>query len=598
MQLAANRVSLGLLSRSARKPAVRPRTGNSSNLESMGRSLPPLEYKKEGLDLSSTYQRIHVPASDVGDSPSLMYSVSSLIFDLDADIDFEVEPRLVDAIASELPDLFYTKCKQCCQICDFTAENQADNISKKTQILNDILNVVMDQDKVALLRQEDYLILFKCFRYNVIRTTPPPLKIWFTPAVMDFELDRIEEVGWLHLELFYNILFTFINNRKFNPNLCEDQPIKLITGILLMFQSPDNREREKVMKTFHALYKTFSNIRSTARVLVAKIFEVLIFSPDARLGAQELLTVLNPIIAGFHTPLSESNTQFFIDILLPLHRCSYFHLFHNALVNAIVTYINKDSRLVICVIKTIQKYWPHTAPTKQLIFLNELDSMMQFLSIEQFYVVHKEISRIINQCMETQNFAIIEQTLMLWQNPHFIKLIRHYSTLMYPKIISSIYKTAMDNWSSEVRNLGLLTMRSLKDISPEAFQRASMSFKQHESAKVFDQIQIGSIWHQLMSSAEMDQNEREKLQERIRINFIGFGVTTDYLESQRLSTHSPDPTLIVNNIGINTSPKIRERKQGNNTPEVVHVKPIHVKQRCESYRSPIANAIVNRKKLP
>lgn len=469
-----------------------------------------------------THHPIQTPRSELNENRPLLHSVSSMIFDFDDLLIFDPEPKIMETQLEEVNSIFSSKCKQCQKVCDFTdPEIQIEEKKAKEEVLNDILNAVSDQRIVGVLTQDEYFDLYLAFRRNVIRTTPPPPEVWFAPVSIDFNLDRVEEVGWSHLSLFYDILIAFLSNRKFNTTFCPEETKKLLKGVISMFQSPDNREREKLMKLFHGIYKNMKKLRPFSRKCIVQFLSAVSNSPYPRLGVSEILNAIVPIIAGFKMPLHPENIDLFDKVILPLHSCSYVHFFHLALITSLSQFLQKDRHLVSRIFEMILDHWPVTNPTKQILFLNEIEFFSEILPESSVNII-KKLCKIIAGCITGHNFTVAERALMLWESDSFMNLVKRLSKITFPLLIPEIYKTATTHWCPDVRNLALTSMRILKGCDVETFDTIGNNFKRVESEKIMSEVQRGQFWHTLIDkNPDIEEDTKSNKRTALSKLFIG-----------------------------------------------------------------------------
>ncbi|OHT06106.1 phosphoprotein phosphatase [Tritrichomonas foetus] len=496
-------------------------------------------------EIIKTHHPILTPASELSENRPLLHSVSSMIFDLNDLLNFKVEPRLVDASKEDICELFNDKCKQCLQVCDFNDDDQQKEKQSKQEILEDILAVISNPNVVELFSEKEYLALFQMFTRNVIRTTPPPPDIWFAPVSIDFTLDRIEERGWSHLSLFYDILIAFFANSNYKPDFCLQECHKLLNHVISMFISPDNREREKIMKLFHGIYRTMKKLRNSSRKQISKFLRTSIHSPHPRLGISEILNAFVPIIAGFKIPVHKENVYFFEEVLLPLHTSPHLHMFHTALVNTVTTYLSKDEKSVNKVYNMIIDHWPVTAPTKQILLLNEMELLFSLIKNHADLQSIKKICKVIASCSSSQNFTVAERSLMLWESDSFMSLVTSSSKYIFPILIPDIYKTATSHWCFDVRTLALNAMRVLKGCDMQSFERYGVSFKKSESEKIMMEISKGKFWNSLIDHFVIEP-EQESKRNILRTIYIGCEALNKSIEPTIISPTSekkPKPSM-------------------------------------------------------
>lgn len=96
-------------------------------------------------------------------------------------------------------------------------------------------------------------------------------------------------------------------------------------------------------------------------------------------------TVLSgSIINGFATPLKEEHQKFLRNVLIPLHKVKTLTQFHAQLAYCVVQFIEKDPNLASVIIGGLLKFWPVKSCSKELLFLSELEEVLEMTDQPQF----------------------------------------------------------------------------------------------------------------------------------------------------------------------------------------------------------------------
>ena len=99
----------------------------------------------------------------------------------------------------------------------------------------------------------------------------------------------------------------------------------------------------------------------------------------------ELLEILGSIINGFALPLKEEHKQFLLRVLLPLHKAKSLSVYHPQLAYCVVQFLEKDSSLTRDVLKDLLKYWPRIHSPKEVMFLNELEEILDVMEPGKYF---------------------------------------------------------------------------------------------------------------------------------------------------------------------------------------------------------------------
>ena len=471
--------------------------------------------------LIKSHQLIQTPQSDTGMQLSLTHSISSQIFVLNDDLSFTTKPLLMEAPAKDLPELFVSKCRQCCQICDFTSsERQVTQKADKSLILTDIREAIAKTTVVEKFTEKEYAAVYDMFKANVVRTTPNPPDIWFSPCCIDFQLDKVEEMGWCHMSIVYDIVIQLISSKKFNTKLCERRTRQLMKNIIHLFRSPDNREREKLVKLLYVFYSAFRNDRKTIRTLIGEYIEVFLTTQEPQLGISEILSAMLPIIKGFTVPLAEEHIVFFKQCLLPLHYSPHLHFYFAQLTQAVCAVLDKNPNLVPNAFNAIFDHWPLTAPTKQILLLQELEVLVNWVLPCHEEVIMRRFGSLLKWGVCDEHFAVAERSLMIWESDTFMRLLVSNAKMLFPMIIPELFKTTRNHWCEDVRALALNALRVFKGACPDVFDSVGKEFTKTESEKALQEMWTGANWIRLVGEY-CEPDKTDALKKHVASIYIG-----------------------------------------------------------------------------
>lgn len=82
----------------------------------------------------------------------------------------------------------------------------------------------------------------------------------------------------------------------------------------------------------------------------------------------------------------------------------------------VTQFVEKDSRLAEEVIGGLLKYWPVTNCQKIVLFLGELEELLELTQQPEFANLIPSLFYRISQCLMSQHFQVAERALFLWNN--------------------------------------------------------------------------------------------------------------------------------------------------------------------------------------
>merc|ERR1712194_973687 len=115
-------------------------------------------------------------------------------------------------------------------------------------------------------------------------------------------------------------------------------------------------------------------------------------------GVGELLEILGSIINGFALPLKDDHKEFLLKALIPLHKVKSLASFNQQLSYCMSQYVEKDPRLAHDIITAMLRFWPVSITAKQVLFLNELEEMLELTQPSEFHRMQNVLFRRLALC--------------------------------------------------------------------------------------------------------------------------------------------------------------------------------------------------------
>ncbi|CAB1330596.1 unnamed protein product [Coregonus sp. 'balchen'] len=216
--------------------------------------------------------------------------------------------------------------------------------------------------------------------------------------------------------------------------------------LLDLFDSEDPRERDFLKTTLHRIYGKFLGLRAYIRKHINNIFYRFIYETEHHNGIAELLEILGSIINGFALPLKEEHKIFLLKVLLPLHKVKSLSVYHPQLAYCVVQFLEKDSTLTEPVVMALLKYWPKTHSPKEVMFLNELEEILDVIEPSEFVKVMEPLFRQLAKCVSSPHFQVAERALYYWNNEYIMSLISDNAAKILPIIEKAKSKDREEAW--------------------------------------------------------------------------------------------------------------------------------------------------------
>lgn len=320
---------------------------------------------------------------------------------------YDALPGFKDVPSSEKQSLFIRKLNLCCVVFDFSDSSKHVNekeIKRKMLVeLVDYVASVNGKFSETVIQEVVKMVSLNLFRK--LNTAPREGKISLT-----FDLEEEEpsmDPAWPHLHVVYELLLKFVASSETDAKLAKKFiDHSFVLKLLDLFDSEDPREREYLKTVLHRIYGKFMVHRPFIRKAINNIFYQFIFETEKHNGIGELLEILGSIINGFALPLKEEHKLFLIRSLIPLHKPKCIVMYHQQLSYCITQFVEKDSKLADTVIKGLLKYWPVTNSSKEVMFLSELEEVLEATQIAEFQRCMVPLFRQLGRCLTSLHFQV------------------------------------------------------------------------------------------------------------------------------------------------------------------------------------------------
>lgn len=104
--------------------------------------------------------------------------------------------------------------------------------------------------------------------------------------------------------------------------------------------------------------------------------------------------------------MKEEHKVFLLKVLLPLHKAKSLSVYHPQLAYCVVQFLEKDPSLTEPVIRNLLKFWPKTHSPKEVMFLNELEEILDVIEPAEFRKVLDPLFRQLAKCVSSPHFQV------------------------------------------------------------------------------------------------------------------------------------------------------------------------------------------------
>ncbi|WOK99152.1 serine/threonine protein phosphatase [Canna indica] len=413
-----------------------------------------------------------------------------------------IEPLLSfkDVSNSDKQNLFISKLKLCCIVFDFSDPNKySSEKDLKRQTLLDLIDYV----DAGCSRFTEPMISASCqmFASNLFRAFLSNTRTSSGGGETEEE-EPLFEPAWSHLQLVYDLLLKFIESSSLDAKLAKKYvDHSFILRLLHLFDSEDPRERDCLKTILHRIYGKFMVHRPFIRKAVSNIFYQFVFETDRHNGIAELLEVFGSVVSGFALPLKEEHKIFLWRVLIPLHKPKSLGVYLQQLTYCVIQFVEKEPKLASSVINGLLRFWPVTNSQKEVMFLSELEEVLEATNAVELQKCLIPLFRRIGFCINSSHFQVAERALFLWNNDHVISLVSQNRQAIIPLMLPALERNIQSHWNQTVLNSTQNVKKMLFEMDEELFLACESKFEEEEMKRMIEEEKRRMTWERLETTA-------------------------------------------------------------------------------------------------
>ncbi|KAA6398633.1 MAG: putative protein phosphatase 2A regulatory B subunit, partial [Streblomastix strix] len=136
-----------------------------------------------------------------------------------------------------------------------------------------------------------------------------------------------------------------------------------------------------------------------------------------------------------------------------------------------------DPSLARTIIPTLVHYWPKINSPKQVLFLTELEDIIDSLSLEELHPLAPTIFKKIAECIQTPQFQVAEKALSLLTNEYILQLVSQTKNQAIPVLFMALYANTKQHWNANVISLTFSALKLFMEMDGRLFTQCATSFK-------------------------------------------------------------------------------------------------------------------------
>ncbi|GAB4854173.1 hypothetical protein Ancab_022758 [Ancistrocladus abbreviatus] len=416
-----------------------------------------------------------------------------------------IEPLLAfkDVPNSEKMNLFVSKLNLCCMTFDFSdpSKNTSEKDMKR-QTLIELVDFIASGPSTKFTEPAIFAMCRMC-AINLFRVFPPNYRSSLGGGENDDD-EPLFDPAWSHLQIVYDLLLKFIISSSLETKVAKKYiDHSFILRLLDLFDSEDPRERECLKTILHRIYGKFMVHRPFIRKSMSNVFYRFVFETERHNGIAELLEIFGSVVSGFALPLKEEHKIFLWRALIPLHKPKTLGIYFQQLSYCVTQFIEKEPKLASTVIKGLLKYWPITNSQKEVMFLGELEEILEAANMLEFQKIMVPLFWRLGCCINSYHFQVAERALFMWNNDQILNLIGHNRQVILPIICPALERNAQGHWNQSVLNLTLNVRKMFQEMDDVLFKACQTQFMEDQTKLSLVAEQRKATWERLENAASL-----------------------------------------------------------------------------------------------
>ena len=103
--------------------------------------------------------------------------------------------------------------------------------------------------------------------------------------------------------------------------------------------------------------------------------------------------------------------------------------------------------MFVQVIVGLLKLWPKTQSPKEVMFLNELEEILDVIEPVEFQKVMVPLFKQLAKCVSSPHFQVAERALYYWNNEYIMSLIGDNANTILPIMFPALYRNTKSHWN-------------------------------------------------------------------------------------------------------------------------------------------------------
>jgi len=123
------------------------------------------------------------------------------------------------------------------------------------------------------------------------------------------------------------------------------------------------------------------------------------------------------------------------------------------------------------------RYWPKVHSPKEVMFLNELEEILDVIEPAEFQKVMVPLFNQLAKCVSSPHFQVAERALYYWNNEYIMSLISDNASVILPIMFPALYKNSKSHWNKTIHGLIYNALKLFMEMNQKLFDECTQAYK-------------------------------------------------------------------------------------------------------------------------
>lgn len=195
------------------------------------------------------------------------------------------------------------------------------------------------------------------------------------------------------------------------------------------------------------------------------------------------------------------------------------------------------------------KYWPKTHSPKEVMFLNELEEILDVIEPSEFVKVMEPLFRQLAKCVSSPHFQVAERALYYWNNEYIMSLISDNAARILPIMFPALYRNSKSHWNKTIHGLIYNALKLFMEMNQKLFDDCTQQFRAEKNKEKMKLKEREEAWIKIENLAKSNpQMQRDQRKDRPLIRRKS-DLPQDSYTTKALESHRRADDMLTNHNG-------------------------------------------------